>query len=207
MDYKDQLIATGALNDVGSVVRVNVPSSFRQGIELQAGIELSPRLRWDGNVTFSRNKIELFAETLYDYDSEFDYENLVNHENTDIAFSPSVIGASVFGYEVWSSEKSKIECELVTKYVGKQFLDNTSNDNRSLQEYIVNDIVFSWSNSCKNGCNLKLSLFANNILDNMYSANGWTYSYLYGGQDTMTTENYVYPQAGRHGFLNLTISF
>lgn len=207
MDYKDQLIATGALNDVGSVVRVNVPSSFRQGIELQAGIELSSRLRWDGNVTFSRNKIELFAETLYDYDSEFDYENLVNHENTDIAFSPSVIGASVFGYEVWSNEKSKIECELVTKYVGKQFLDNTSNDNRSLPEYIVNDLVFSWSNSCKSGCDFKLSLFANNILDNMYSANGWTYSYLYGGPDTMTTENYVYPQAGRHGFLNLTISF
>ena len=133
--------------------------------------------------------------------------NIVNHENTDIAFSPSIIGASVFGYEVWADDKSKIECELATKYVGKQFLDNTSNDNRSLPGYIVNDMVFSWSNSCENGCDLKLSLFVNNMLDNMYSANGWTYSFLYGGPDSMRTENYVYPQAGRHGFMSLIISF
>ena len=207
MDYKDQLIATGALNDVGNAIRVNVPSSFRQGVEFQAGIEIYSKFRWDGNLTFSRNKIELFEETIYDYYSGFDYVNLVNHENTDIAFSPSIIGASVFGYEVWADDKSKIECELATKYVGKQFLDNTSNDNRSLPGYIVNDMVFSWSNSCKNGCDLKLSLFVNNILDNMYSANGSTYSFLNGGPDSMRTENYVYPQAGRHGFLSLIISF
>ena len=207
MDYKDQLIATGMLNDVGSSVRVNVPSSFRQGVEFQAGMELHSRVRWDGNVTVSRNKINLFSETLYDYDDNFEYENLVNHANTDISFSPSFIAASVFGYEVWSNDDVEIAFELSTKYVGKQFLDNTSNDNRSLPGYILNDCVLSVSNSFKRGGDLKLSIFANNILDHMYSANGWTYSYLYGGMHAMTTENYVYPQAGRHGFVNLTLTF
>ena len=207
MDYKDQLIATGMLNDVGSSVRVNVPSSFRQGVEFQAGVELHSRVRWDGNVTVSRNKISLFSETLYDYNENFEYENLVNHVNTDISFSPAFIAASVFGYEVWSNDDVKIECELSTKYVGKQFLDNTSNDSRSLPGYILNDCVLSVSNSFKRGGDLKLSIFANNILDHMYSANGWTYSYLYGGMNAMTTENYVYPQAGRHGFVNLTMTF
>lgn len=207
MDYKDQLIATGMLNDVGNSVRVNVPSSFRQGIEFQAGVELHSRVRWDGNVTVSRNKINVFSETLYDYDENFEYENLVNHVNTDISFSPAFIAASVFGYDVWSNEDSQIKCELSTKYVGKQYLDNTSNDSRSLPGYVVNNVVLSYSQSFESGGDLTLSVFANNILDHMYSANGWTYSYLFGGMDAMTTENYVYPQAGRHGFVNLTMTF
>ena len=207
MDYKDQLIATGMLNDVGNSVRVNVPSSFRQGIEFQAGLELHSRVRWDGNVTVSRNKINVFSETLYDYDENFEYENLVNHVNTDISFSPAFIAASVFGYDVWSNEDSQIKCELSTKYVGKQYLDNTSNDSRSLPGYVVNNVVLSYSQSFESGGDLTLSVFANNILDHMYSANGWTYSYLFGGMDAMTTENYVYPQAGRHGFVNLTMTF
>ena len=207
MDYKDQLIATGMLNDVGNSVRVNVPSSFRQGIEFQAGVELHSRVRWDGNVTVSRNKINVFSETLYDYDENFDDENLVNHVNTDISFSPAFIAASVFGYDVWSNEDSQIKCELSTKYVGKQYLDNTSNDSRSLPGYVVNNVVLSYSQSFESGGDLTLSVFANNILDHMYSANGWTYSYLFGGMDAMTTENYVYPQAGRHGFVNLTMTF
>ena len=207
MDYKDQLIATGMLNDVGSSVRVNVPSSFRQGIEIQAGVELQPRFRWDGNLTVSRNQINVFSEILYDYNPDFEYSNSVNHVNTDISFSPAFIAASVFGYDVWSNDEIQIKCELSTKYVGKQYLDNTSNDSRSLPGYVVNDVVLSLSNSFKNGGDLKLSVFVNNILDNMYSANGWTYSYLNGGLNAITTENYVYPQAGRHGFVNLTMTF
>jgi iron complex outermembrane receptor protein len=192
---------------VGSSVRVNVPSSFRQGIEIQAGVEFQPRFRWDGNLTVSRNQINVFSEILYDYNPDFEYSNSVKHVNTDISFSPAFIAASVFGYDVWSNDEIQIKCELSTKYVGKQYLDNTSNDSRSLPGYVVNDVVLSLSNSFKNGGDLQLSVFANNILDNMYSANGWTYSYLNGGLNAITTENYVYPQAGRHGFVNLTMTF
>ncbi|MDA9835842.1 TonB-dependent receptor [Flavobacteriales bacterium] len=205
MDYKDQLIATGALNDVGNVIRINVPNSYRQGVELQGGIEISDNVRWDGNLTLSKNKITEFNEILYDYISEIPTTTSSTHMNTEIAFSPAVVAASILDVLVWSNDKSKINCELATKSVGKQYLDNTSNEGRSLPEYLVNDIVIRWSPESESG--LSVSVFANNIFNELYSANGWTYSYLYGGLDGMVTENYVFPQAGRHGFINIVYSF
>ena len=205
MGYQDQLVATGALNDVGNVVRINVPNSFRQGVELQGGVEISSRLRWDGNLTLSKNKIEEFDEILYDYISMIPAVIPITHLNTDIAFSPSVVAASIIGIKVWSNDKNSINFEHAAKFVGKQYLDNTSNDERSLPSYLVNDFVVRWSPESERG--LSVSLFANNILNEMYSANGWTYSYLNGGVDAMVTENYVYPQAGRHGFINIEYRF
>ena len=207
MSYKDQLIATGALNDVGNSIRMNVPESYRAGIELQSGVQITPRFKWNGNLTLSSNKIELFSETLYDFSPLENYENVIDHYNSDIAFSPSVVGASIWGLEVWSKGGENVNMEIATKYVGKQFMDNTSNDSRSLPSYLVNDLILNWSHDCENGGILKVSLFANNILNEMYSSNGWTYSYLYGGLEAMTTENYVYPQAGRNGFINIGLSF
>ena len=205
MGYQDQLVATGALNDVGNVVRINVPNSFRQGVELQGGVEISSRIRWDGNLTLSKNKIEEFDEILYDYVSMIPTVIPITHLNTDIAFSPSVVAASIIGIKVWSNDKNSINFEHAAKFVGKQYLDNTSNDERSLPSYLVNDFVVRWSPESERG--LSVSLFANNIFNEMYSANGWTYSYLYGGVDAMVTENYVYPQAGRHGFINIEYRF
>jgi len=205
MGYQDQLVATGALNDVGNVVRINVPNSFRQGVELQGGVEISSRLRWDGNLTLSKNKIEEFDEILYDYVSMIPAVILITHLNTDIAFSPSVVAASIIGMKVWSNDKNSINFEHAAKFVGKQYLDNTSNDERSLPSYLVNDFVVRWSP--ESGRGLSVSLFANNIFNELYSANGWTYSYLFGGLDGMVTENYVFPQAGRHGFINIVYSF
>jgi len=207
MSYKDQLIATGALNDVGSPVRVNVPKSYRQGIEIQAGVEIMPKIRCDVNVTLSQNRIDLFEETIYDYDENYDYVNVVDHQNSDIAFSPSVTGSGVISAEVWSNTNSTIGCDFVTKFVGQQFLDNTSNIDRSLPAYFVNDFSVQWSTTRTNNDKISLSIVAKNILDKMYSANGWTYSYLSGGFDSMVTENYVFPQAGRHGFINIVYSF
>ena len=192
---------------LGVLVRVNVPKSFRQGIELQAGVELMPKIRCNVNVTLSENKIDLFEETLYDYDENYDYTNVVNHENSDIAFSPSVTGSGVISAEVWSNNNSTIGCDFVTKFVGEQFLDNTSNIDRSLPSYFVNDLSVQWSTTRTNNDKICLSIVAKNIFDKMYSANGWTYSYLFGGVDSMQTENYVFPQAGRNGFVNLVYSF
>ena len=205
MGYQDQLVATGALNDVGNVVRINVPNSFRQGVELQGGVEISSRIRWDGNFTLSKNKIEEFDEILYDYVSMIPTVIPITHLNTDIAFSPSVVAASMIGIKVWSNDKNSINFEHAAKFVGKQYLDNTSNDERSLPSYLVNDFVVRWSPESESG--LSISVFANNIFNKLYSANGWTYSYLYGGLDGMVTENYVFPQAGRHGFINIVYSF
>jgi iron complex outermembrane receptor protein len=217
MQYNNQLIATGALNDVGSPLRVNIEDSYRRGIELQAGVQVTSKIRWDGNLTLSENKITEFTETVYDYaafsDTTFNYVNTIEYLDTDIAFSPSVVGSSIIGVNVWdgvsffSDESFKVDVEFATKYVGVQYLDNTSNEDRSLPAYLVHDAIIRCSSKNASGKEFGLSIFANNILDHMYSANGWTYSYRYGGAEATTTENYVYPQAGRNGFISLSVKF
>jgi len=101
---------------------------------------------------------------------------------------------------------SGVSFSLVGKHVGRQFLDNTSNLNRSLDSFSTLDAVVRVERDIASGQRAVLSLFANNLLDAMYSATGWTYSYRYGGEGTETTENYVYPQAGRHGFVTLSVT-
>ena len=198
MAYEDQLVNTGTINDVGGVIHRNVDESYRQGIEMQAGFNLGEYITWQGNTTLSKNKIINFHQT-------------ESTDETDIAFSPSVMGASILTIDLWdggqrfSNNDIDLDVELATKYVGKQYLDNTSSDDRSLPSYIVHDVVLR-CDFVVNEKQINLSLFANNILDHMYSANGWTYYYP-DGEGGEISENFVYPQAGRNGFASMSIKF
>ncbi|MAO88212.1 MAG: TonB-dependent receptor [Crocinitomicaceae bacterium] len=208
MQYTDQLAATGQLNDVGNVVRVNVENSYRRGLELEAGIQATPELRFEANATFSQNKIAQFDETIYDYDGAYDYANIVTHENTDLALSPNVVAMGMAILEAPEDSKlSGLSFSIIAKHVGRQFLDNTSNEQRALDAFTTLDAVMRAETTLASGQNVSLSVFGNNLLDAVYSATGWTYSYRYGGPGTETTENYVYPQAGRHGFVTLAVGF
>ena len=124
MLYKDQLVLTGKINDVGSYTRINVPKSYRAGIELQAGVKINSWLNANGNVTFSRNKIKSFTEYLDDYDADFNYigQQAVEHKNTDISFSPNTIAAATITF----IPIKNMQLNFVSKYVSKQYLDNTS---------------------------------------------------------------------------------
>jgi len=208
MQYTDQLVATGQLNDVGNVVRVNVADSHRRGAEFEAGVQLTPALRLDANASFSQNRIAQFEETVYDYDSDFVFENIIVHENTDIALSPNVVAMGMLTVEApKESALAGLSVSLIGKHVGQQFLDNTSHEGRALSAYTTLDAVLRAERVLTTGQTLTLSLFGNNLLDVVYSATGWTYTYMYGGLGTETTENFVYPQAGRHGFLTLAVEF
>ena len=203
MDYKNQLVPTGKVNDVGALIRTNVAESYRSGIELEGSVRLSPQLMWNANFTLSQNKIKNFNEVLYDYGANFDeYNEVVRvYSNTDIAFSPNVIAGSTMMY----SPVKGLELGLLTKYVGKQFLDNTSNESRKIDAYLTNDlrIAYVWQPSFMR--EISLSLLANNIFNSMYSSNGYTYGYL--GGPTEYRQNYYYPQAGRNYMLMLALRF
>ena len=208
MQYTDQLVATGQLNDVGNVVRVNVKDSYRRGVELEAGLQLTSSLRFDANATLAENKIAQFEETVYDYDSNFDYENIIVHENTDIALSPDAVAMGMLTFEAPKDGAfAGLSVSLIGKHVGRQFLDNTSNEGRALAPYTTLDAVVRAERTLPTGQAVTLSVFGNNLLDAMYSATGWTYSYRLGGPGSTVTENYVYPQAGRHGFVTLAVEF
>ena len=197
MLYRDQLLAIGNVNDVGEFTRVNVDLSYRAGLELQSLLRLNPQFNWLLNATFSENRIDNYLEKIDDSDNEGVVER--NHKNTKIAFSPQIIAASQFRY----MPTKNLEITLLSKYVDRQFLDNTTNIDRSIEAYLVNDLRFIYTLTSKKFFKtMRISLLVNNILDNLYESNGYTYGYISGGEQRF---NYLYPQAGRNFLVGLTV--
>lgn len=203
MDYKNQLVPTGKLNDVGAIVRTNVGESYRTGLELEGSIRFNSKITWNANLTVSKNKIKNFNEVIYNYGTNFDEfnEEVNNYQDTDISFSPNVIAGSGLMY----MPVKNFELGLLTKYVGKQFLDNTSNDNRSIDSYFVNDLRLSYTMKPSFMKEISLSVLANNIFDVNYSSNGYTYGYRGGSAEYR--QNFYYPQSGRNYLLMLALRF
>lgn len=192
MSYDDQLVLTGALDDVGNARRINVNNSYRLGAELSATGEIYKNVFWNINTTLSRNRIAAFQEVIDPI--------VIEHENTDIAYSPNLIIGNAFMYR----PTDELEIELATKYVGKQYLDNTSNEDRKLDPYSYTNlrVAYDWDTSFIDG--IRLTLQVNNLFDAKYSANGYTFSYDVGAAEPIT-ENYVYPQAGVHFMLGAQV--
>ena len=209
MGYKDQLVLTGELNDVGSALRANVDRSYRAGIELQAAWQPSRNLLWQANATFSRNRIEEFNEVIYDYGPAFDEFNVIvnTYEDTDIAYSPSVIAGSQLHYTLFRNgitEGDQLELSLLSKSVGDQYLDNTSNDDRKIDAYFVNDLRIRYGIRDRFFEAIDITFQVNNLFGTRYSANGYTFGYQ-GGPDYVVRENYFYPQALTNYLLTLGI--
>lgn len=199
MSYRDQLILTGKINDVGSYTRINIPSSYRTGIELYGSVKLHAKIAWTANAAFSINRIREFTEYLDNYDSG--EQEALTYENTDIAFSPGIIAGSELTY----TPLPRFSAALLTKYVGKQYLDNTSSEARRLDPWLVNDVRLSYSFPVKGFKELKATLLVNNIFDQEYESNGYTYGYVSEGETIR--ENFYFPQAGVNFLAGLSIKF
>lgn len=199
MFYEDQLVLTGKINDVGEYIRQNVEKSYRLGIEIDSRLQISPTLSWNFSAAISENKIKNFSEYVDDYDNGGQIVN--NYKNTDLAFSPSFISSSELSF----NPAKKTEISLISKYVSKQFLDNTSNGQRKLNAFFVNDLRLRYNTKLGAIKNLGITFMVNNVFSELYEANGYTFSYMYGGN--FTTENYYYPQATRNFLLGLSLKF
>lgn len=199
MHYKNQLVLTGQINDVGNSIRVNVPKSYRTGIELEGAVAFNSHFKWNANATFSQNKIANFTEYIVNYDTG-GYD-LVNHGKSDISFSPNVIVGSQFTY----SPQKNLEFALLTKYVGKQYLDNTSSETRRLDAYFTNDLRLTYTVKPKWIKEISFNFLLNNIFSERYESNGYTYGYISGG--ALTQENFYFPQAGRNFLVGVNFHF
>ena len=197
MYYFNQLVLTGQINDVGSYTRINIPHSYRLGIELQGGAVLNKYINVTGNLTISRNKVSSFTEYIDNYDTGS--QDAVLRKNTNISFSPAVIaGATINILPV-----QNVEFSLLSKYVGKQYMDNSQLDSRSLNAYFAQDI--------RAALTLKKLIFSewhiigqiNNVFNKKYEPNGYTYSYVSGGSPY--TDNAYYPMAGTNYMLGVNI--
>ena len=203
MLYKDQLVVTGQINDVGGYLRTNVPDSYRMGLEFDGRWRFSEKLSWGATATFSKNKVKNFTEFLDMYDDDFEWTGQTeqSYGTTDIAFSPSIIASS----EIAFNPIKRAEIAFISKYVGDQYLDNTSNSARKIDDYFVNDLRLRYDLKLKQVKNLGLTLLVNNIFSEKYVNNGWTYAYLYSGN--VTADNAYYPQATRNFLLSLNVKF
>lgn len=199
MTYNNQLVLTGELNDVGNYTRTNIKKSFREGIEIEGQVNPVKKLTFQANISLSRNKIKEYREYYDDYDNGGQVLQVYN--NTNIAFSP---GFTAFLAAGWKPIRG-MELQLVTKYIGEQFLDNTSNSKNKLDPYIVSDFRLGYEFKPGFMKSIVLSVMINNIFDEQYESNGYAYSYFYGGEKI--TERFYYPQAGRNFMGMMTLKF
>lgn len=194
MDYINQLILTGQINDVGGYTRTNTKNSYRAGIELSSSYKIFSTLRLNAALTVSQNKIKKFDEYVDEYlDNEPYYEQqLISHRNTDLAFSPNLVTNAGFTF----IPLKNFTIDWMSKYVGRQFLDNTSNEDRSIDPFTFSNVTLSYTIENKFFKEITFGFLVNNLFNSMYSNNGYTFSYIYAGETT--TENFYYPQAGRN---------
>jgi len=206
MDYINQLVLTGEINDVGAPIMTNIRKSYRAGIEIIGGIRPFNRLQWDFNITLSQNKIIGFTEYIdnWDYWSDpvnepYQVSNFLGE--TNLAFSPAIIGGSMISFEIIHN----LKLSLQSKYIGKQYIDNTASTDRSLDSYFVNDASCRYSFNTKLVEEIILSLRVNNLFNIDYETNAWIYRYYLGGEEYFM-DGY-FPQAGIHFLGGITLRF
>jgi iron complex outermembrane receptor protein len=199
MYYIDQLVLTGEINDVGAAIMTNVDNSYRLGLEVSTGFKVFEKLTIGANATISQNKIMDFK----DYTDNWDTwgQEIDTLGTTDLAFSPNVIVNGNISYEIFKNFKTS----FISKYVGKQYIDNTSSNSRSIDPYFVNDLKFTYTLKTKSVKEIGFNLLISNLFNHEYESNAWTYKYSLGG------ERYImdgyFPQAGINVIGGISLKF
>jgi iron complex outermembrane receptor protein len=178
MQYKDQLVLDGQVNDVGAYNRMNVAASYRRGIELELNASLGKYVSLGGNLALSQNKIEKFVEYLDSANADYSViysQHKTEYKNTDISFSPNVVSAAI----ITLKPVKGLEIALINKYVGRQFLDNTGNMKRSINPYNVTDLRFNYTVRTRLIPEISFMLSIYNVLNTKYETNGYTYGAYY----------------------------
>ncbi len=223
MYYKNQLVLTGKLDDVGNPIRENVDISYRRGLELECNVQPIESLLFELNATASKNKIKKYTEYIPNWDPPYTPVT-INHENTDISFSPSFIAGGTISFDLLSlinkNNNQHLYLKTFQKYVGKQYLDNTMNENAKLSSYyftnfsldyiLVNDIFKK----------LQISFILNNAFNKKYNTNGWVSRIKSAGYNPVPDDPYtikdtgnyyqytgLYPQALRNFMLRVKFDF
>jgi iron complex outermembrane receptor protein len=200
MKYKNQLVLTGALNEVGAPLRENVGDSYRLGLELDANIYLSNKWLLRPNIALSNNKNQDFY---FQKDG-----NLINYGNTNIAFSPNIVAGNCGTF----APSENLQFSVLSKFVGKQFMGNIDSVNSELPSYFVNDLNISYEIQPKSVFKSVLfSVLVNNFLNTKYVSNGYYYTY----DDTWTNPGSTitldgagyYPQAGINFLAGISMKF
>lgn len=200
MKYKDQLVLTGSLNDVGAPIFTNSGKSYRLGLEVDATIQLNDQFMLVPNFALSQNKNQDFF---------FERDGILqNLGHTNIAFSPNFIASNQFVYEPFGN----FQATFLSKFVSEQYMGNIDAINSKLDSYFVNDLNLNYVlKTNKVFESITFSLLVNNLFDLEYESNGYFYTYdddfLNPGTITTMEGAGFYPQAGRNFFIGMNLKF
>lgn len=199
MNYKDQLVATGKINNVGEAIMTNVPESYRMGVEISGGAKIIDAIRWDFNIALSKNKIKDFTMFIDNWDT-WEQEKVPLGE-TNLILSPNTIANSIFTF----TPLKNFDIVWVAKYVSRQYVDNTSYEYNSLDPYFVNDLKFSYGLTTHFFKAIRFHLDLQNVLSEKYESYAWVYNYQTGGQREVI-DGY-FPMAPINFMAGITIEF
>lgn len=221
MDYKDQLVLTGQLNEIGEAVSANVKDSYRAGMELSAGVKFTSWLRWDVNATFSRNRIEHYTEYLSDVDANWDdiytpdggISQTANYlGSVPISFSPDFMLNSLIAFH-----HKGLDASLQSQYVSKQYLSNSGDESCTLDAYFVNNLNLSYTFKLPATKAITVGVSVYNLFDEEYESNGYAsrtalYSSTDGSKPVGARPEIVpyaayYPNAGINALGHITLRF
>ncbi|KGE14096.1 TonB-dependent receptor [Sphingobacterium deserti] len=207
MFYKDQLVLTGEINDVGGSIRENVPDSYRIGFEFDGAWKISRHFQWKATAGISENKIKNYTEYLSILDDNWDPTDAPQvtnvYRSTNISFSPAVILSNELSY----TPITPLEFSLASKYVSRQYLDNTSSRERSVDPFFVSNLRLRYSFSLWNIENIDANLAINNIFNEKYESHGYTYGGIAQADGSRVFGNAYYPQAETNFLFGLNVRF
>lgn len=218
MDYNNQMVQTGKLSETGYKLMENVKNSYRAGVELEASVPfINNKFRLDANATLSQNKIKNYTAYFDLYDDTDNWNELYVDNNgksvrkqaskdlgtTNISYSPDVVGMAALTYQPTSA----LYFNLMGKYVDKQFLDNTSDDAKSIPSYFVSNFSAGYTFDKTPVGRIALQFFVNNLFGKEYIANGWASTEMFEKDGSSVNWIGYYPQATRNFMGRITISF
>ncbi|MBM3404813.1 MAG: TonB-dependent receptor, partial [Bacteroidetes bacterium] len=204
MYYRNQLILTGEINNVGASIMTNAPSSYRAGLEIASSLKLfRERLQWDANMTISSNKVHQFTAYVDEYDQDWNFlgQQTEYLGETNLAFAPSVIGNSIISIRPVTG----MSVAWIARYIGKQYIDNTSSNDRKLDPYFVNNLRLNYVIRTNWIREIEFMLSANNLFSEKYESNAWVYRYILDQQEYKMDG--FFPQATIHFLGGVTFRF
>lgn len=214
MDYTDQLVLNGRLNDIGEPMAENVKDSYRMGMELTAGMKFSDVIRWDINATWSKNRIKNYVEYISDFDESWEELNTQTSRSlgtTPIAFSPSFMAGSLISFD-----NNGWNVSLQSQYVSRQYLDNSGTKENSLDAYFVSNLHIGYSFNVRYTKGVTVGATVYNLFNEKYETNGYSQTaavYKTDSENNKTGEATIYhdpryyPMAGNNVLFNVTLKF
>ena len=214
MEYWDMLLETGRLSNVGYAIKDNVDRGWRRGIELAAGWQALPWLRADANLTLSMNQIRNYTEYVQHIDENWEPNGKVTeltYGKTTMLMSPSFTGMARLAFSPWrgiaSNSLKTLTLAVDGKYVGRQYMDNTMTESRSIPAYFVSNLALSYEVPMRGDDVLQFSFYVNNVLNNMYYADGWCWKNIVEEDGSLVDGIGVYPQAPANWMMKVSYRF